>query len=160
MSEPLGERTDEYSAMTPRPEVCVGAVAVVGERLLLVRRANEPGRGLWSVPGGRVEPGEGLDEAVARELAEETGVVGSCGPLLGVAERRGPDHHFVILDYRVAVEEAAEPVPGGDADAAAWVPLADVADLALVPGLAAFLAEHGVLPPSVSGPSTRGPASR
>ncbi len=146
--------------MTVRAEVCVGAVAVVGERLLLVRRANEPGRGLWSVPGGRVEAGEGLGEAVVRELAEETGVVASCGPLLGVAERRGPDHHFVILDYLVVVEDAAEPVPGGDADAAAWVPLAEVPAAPLVPGLAAFLAEHGVLPAVVSGPSTRGPASR
>ncbi len=75
MSEPQGERTDTYGAMTPRPEVCVGAVGVVGERLLLVRRANEPGRGLWSVPGGRVEPGEGRDEAGVRGRAAETGVL-------------------------------------------------------------------------------------
>ncbi len=48
----------------PRPEVCVGAVAVAGDRLLLVRRGRDPGRGLWSVPGGRVEAGESLVEAV------------------------------------------------------------------------------------------------
>jgi len=128
-----------------RPEVCVGAVAVVGDRLLLVRRAQEPGRGLWSVPGGRVEAGEALADAVVRELAEETGLAGRCGPLLGVAERRDGDHHFVILDYLVEVAEAEPPTPGTDADEAAWFPLAAVRDLPLVAGLADFLAANGVL---------------
>jgi 8-oxo-dGTP diphosphatase len=131
--------------MTPRPEVCVGAVAVAGDRLLLVRRGREPGLGLWSVPGGRVEAGESLADAVVRELAEETGVVGTCGALLGVAERLDHDHHFVILDYLVVVDEAVPPAPGTDADEAAWVPLAEVRELALVPGLAEFLVEAGVL---------------
>jgi 8-oxo-dGTP diphosphatase len=131
--------------MTPRPEVCVGAVAVAGDRLLLVRRGREPGLGLWSVPGGRVEAGESLADAVVRELAEETGVVGTCGALLGVAERLDHDHHFVILDYLVVVDEAVPPAPGTDADEAAWVPLAEVRQLALVPGLAEFLVEAGVL---------------
>lgn len=130
----------------PGPEVCVGAVAVAGDRLLLVRRGHDPGRGSWSVPGGRVEAGESLAEAVVRELVEETGVVGRCTALLGVVERRGDGHHFVILDYFVEVTEAVPPVPGTDADEAAWVPLAAVRDLALVPGLAEFLDEHGVLP--------------
>jgi 8-oxo-dGTP diphosphatase len=129
----------------PRPEVCVGAVAVAGDRLLLVRRGREPGLGLWSVPGGRVEAGESLADAVVRELAEETGVVGTCGALLGVAERLDHDHHFVILDYLVVVDEAVPPAPGTDADEAAWVPLAEVRELALVPGLAEFLVEAGVL---------------
>jgi ADP-ribose pyrophosphatase YjhB (NUDIX family) len=131
--------------MTPRPEVCVGAVAVAGDRLLLVRRGREPGLGLWSVPGGRVEAGESLADALVRELAEETGVVGTCGALLGVAERLDHDHHFVILDYLVVVDEAVPPAPGTDADEAAWVPLAEVRELALVPGLAEFLVEAGVL---------------
>jgi 8-oxo-dGTP diphosphatase len=129
----------------PRPEVCVGAVAVAGDRLLLVRRGREPGTGLWSVPGGRVEVGESLAEAVVRELVEETGVFGTCGALLGVAERRDGDHHFVILDYLVEVPEAVPPLAGSDADEAAWVPRADVRGLPLVAGLAEFLAEAGVL---------------
>ena len=132
--------------MTGRPEVCVGAVAVAGDRLLLVRRGSEPGRGLWSVPGGRVEAGESLVDAVERELAEETGVVARCGPLLGVAERRDGDHHFVILDYLVEVAEAVPLVPGTDADEAAWVPLGEVTERPLVTGLAGFLAANGVLP--------------
>jgi 8-oxo-dGTP diphosphatase len=133
------------SQSRPRPEVCVGAVAVAGDRLLLVRRGRDPGLGRWSIPGGRVEAGESLAEAVVRELAEETGMVGRCGALLGLVERRGDGHHFVILDYLVEVAEPVPPVPGTDADEAAWVPLSAVPDLPLVPGLAEFLAEHGVL---------------
>jgi ADP-ribose pyrophosphatase YjhB (NUDIX family) len=133
--------------VTGRPEVCVGAVAVAGDRLLLVRRGSEPGRGLWSVPGGRVEAGESLVDAVERELVEETGVVARCGPLLGVAERRDGDHHFVILDYLVEVAEAVPLVPGTDADEATWVPLGEVAELPLVAGLAGFLAANGILRP-------------
>jgi ADP-ribose pyrophosphatase YjhB (NUDIX family) len=132
-------------------------VVVAGDRLLLVRRGTDPGRGRWSVPGGRVEAGESLAEAVERELAEETGVVARCGPLLGVAERRDGDSHFVILDYLVEVAEAVPPVAGTDADEAAWVPLAEVAERPLVSGLAGFLAANGVLP---TGPSTGGRASR
>jgi 8-oxo-dGTP diphosphatase len=133
--------------VTPaRPEVCVGAVAVAGDRLLLVRRGRDPGRGRWSVPGGRVEAGEALAAAVVRELVEETGVAGTCGELLGVAERVDADHHFVILDYRVEVSEVTPPVPGTDADGAEWVALPAVRGLPLVPGLAEFLAAHGVLP--------------
>ena len=123
-------------------EVCVGAVAVAGDRILLVRRGQEPGRGLWSVPGGRVEAGEALADAVVRELAEETGVAGTCGRLLGVAEHREVGHHFVILDYLV-VAEPEPPVAGTDVDEAAWVPLSAVPDLPLVPGLDRFLTEHG-----------------
>jgi ADP-ribose pyrophosphatase YjhB (NUDIX family) len=125
--------------------VCVGAVAVDDGRLLLVRRRNEPGLGSWSVPGGRVEPGETVQEAVVRELLEETGVEGVCMGLIGVAERMGDDHHFVILDYSVEVLAPAPPEAGSDADEARWVALSDVAELDLVDGLAEFLHEHGII---------------
>ena len=128
-----------------RAEVCVGAVAVDDEHLLLVRRGRGPAAGEWSVPGGRVEPGETLAEAVVRELSEETGIEGVCGPLIGWVERIGDDHHFVILDFAVTVLERTEPVAGDDAAEAAWVPLAQVAEMRLVEGLAEFLHEHGIL---------------
>lgn len=132
--------------MITRPQVCVGAVAVDDERLLLVRRRNVPDAGAWSVPGGRVEPGETVGEAVVREVREETGLDALCGPLLGWVERIGDDHHFVILDFVVEVLEPADPVAGDDALDAAWIPLTDVAEMTdLVDGLAEFLHENGVL---------------
>lgn len=130
---------------TPVPSVCVGAVAIDDGRLLLVRRRNEPGQGTWSVPGGRVEPGETVQEAVVRELAEETGIEGVCTGLIGVAERIGDDHHFVILDYSVEVLAPAPPSAGSDAADARWVPLGQVGDYDLVHGLAEFLHEHGII---------------
>lgn len=133
--------------MTNRPEVCVGAVAVSDRRLLLVRRGRGSGVGLWSVPGGRVEAGESLTAAVVRELHEETGLTGTCGELLGVAERIGVRVHYVILDYRVDVVPG-EPRAGDDADDAAWVAWDDVERMdargELVPGLLGFLRVHGL----------------
>jgi len=131
--------------MTPRPEVCAGAIAVRHDHLLLVRRGHGPAAGEWSVPGGRVEAGETVLEAVVRELAEETGLEGVGGDLVGWVERIDADHHFVILDFWVTVLDDREPVAGDDATEARWVPLTDVAALQLVDGLAEFLHENGIL---------------
>ena len=129
----------------PRPEVCVGAVAVEDDRILLVRRGRGPAAGEWAVPGGRVEEGETLAEAVVRELAEETGVEAVCDDLVGWVERIGDGYHFVILDFRVTVLSDQPPVAGDDAAEVAWVPLGDVAELPLVEGLAEFLHQHGII---------------
>lgn len=128
-----------------RPEVCVGAVALDNDCLLLIRRGRGPAQGEWSVPGGRVEQGETLAEAVVRELLEETGIEGVCGALVGWVERIHADHHHVILDFRVDVLPDQEPTAGDDAAEARWVPLPEVSELALVDGLAEFLHEHGIL---------------
>ena len=128
-----------------RPEVCIGAVAVDNDCLLLIRRGRGPAAGEWSVPGGRVEAGEMLAEAVVRELLEETGLEGVCGELVGWVERIGDEHHHVILDFRVDVLDGQAPVAGDDAVEVAWTPLPEVAELALVEGLAEFLHEHGIL---------------
>jgi 8-oxo-dGTP diphosphatase len=128
------------------PVVAVGGVAVADGSLLLVRRGSPPQQGRWSIPGGRVEEGETLAEAVERELEEETGIAARCGPLLGIAERLGAGYHFVILDFVVHTEAPASlPRAGGDADEAAWVPLALVPELDLVDGVEEFLRSHGVL---------------
>jgi len=131
--------------MAERPELCVGALAVDDDHILLIRRGRGPAQGFWSVPGGRVEAGETLAEAVVRELAEETGLEGVCEQLVGWAERIGEGYHFVIFDFWVTIVSGAEPTAGSDAAEAAWVPLDEVAALSLADGLAEFLHDHGIL---------------
>ena len=136
--------------MRARPEVCVAGVAVHDGGLLLIRRGHGPAAGSWSVPGGRVEHGETLAEAVTREVREETGLECVCGGLLGWVELidepgETEDLHFVILDFEVTVLDDQAPVGGDDATEARWVPLDQVVELNLVDGLAEFLHEHGIL---------------
>jgi 8-oxo-dGTP diphosphatase len=86
------------------PIVAVGAFVFDREgRVLLVERGKPPGVGLWTVPGGRLEPRETLAQAVAREVREETGLIVEVGALACVVERMGDDFHFVILDYLARV---------------------------------------------------------
>lgn len=127
-------------------EIAVGAIVRRADELLLVKRGQPPGAGEWSVPGGRVEPGEMLMEAVTRELQEETGLRGVCGQLVGWVERIGDDRHFVILDFEATVTGDLTPTAGSDASEARWWPVAEVAKLQLVDGLAEFLHDHGVIP--------------
>jgi 8-oxo-dGTP diphosphatase len=127
------------------PVVAVGAIAVDGGDLLLIKRGTDPQAGRWSIPGGRVEPGETVAAAVEREVHEETGLAVRCGVMLGWAERIAPDHHFVILDFTVELVGRRDPVPGGDAVAVTWTALADVPGVDLVDGLQEFLRDHGVL---------------
>ncbi|MBV8949824.1 MAG: NUDIX domain-containing protein [Actinobacteria bacterium] len=128
------------------PVVAVGGVAVADGALLLVRRANAPQSGRWTIPGGRVERGEKLVDAVEREVREETGIEVRCGPFLGIAERIGEDFHYVILDFVVEIRGGtSQPRPGGDALDAAWVPMRSVPGVELVEGLEGFLRTHGVL---------------
>jgi 8-oxo-dGTP diphosphatase len=127
------------------PELCAGAVAVDHGLLLLVKRGTDPGKGLWSLPGGRVESGESVIAAVLREFKEETGLEGVCGSFVGWVERMGVDHHFVVMDFLVTVLEDGEPVAGGDAIEARWVASEELASMDLSDGLFDFLVEHGVL---------------
>lgn len=132
--------------MVELPELCVSAVVIDDERLLLVRRGRGRAQGEWAVPGGRVQAGELLAEAVVRELLEETGIEGVCGELIGVVELIDDDGpHQVVLAHLVTLMEAVDPIAGDDAAEARWVPLADVAELRLVSGLAEFLHDHQVI---------------
>src|SRR3984885_2452104 len=126
---------------------CVGAVIKDrGNRLLLIKRGHEPGAGLWSLPGGRIEPGETDQEAVAREILEETGLRVGCRDLLGTEELPGLGGAVIqVSDYR-AVVTGGDLVPGDDADDARWVSAAELDALPLTSGLAGYLAAWDALP--------------
>jgi 8-oxo-dGTP diphosphatase len=128
------------------PVLGVSAVVTDGDDLLLVQRGKQPYEGLWALPGGTVEAGETLAEAVTRELFEETGLEGACGALLAAREDISDAGHFVVLVHRVHLMERGAPVAGDDARDTRWVPLGDVAEQVLVPGLAELLHEHGIIP--------------
>ena len=124
----------------------MGAVALRDGELLLVRRGRGPAAGEWSVPGGRVQVGEELHEAVVREVAEETGIEVVVERFLGWVERIGDAYHFVILDFAVSVLDPAQvPVAGDDAAEVAWVSLSELDGMRLVDGLLEFLVDHEIL---------------
>ena len=129
---------------------CVGGIVTDdAHRLLLVRRGQEPAKGCWSIPGGRVEAGESDSTATAREVLEETGLVVVVGELVGTVERDAPGGGvYVIRDYRCAVAAGADLDAlraGDDADEAAWFSPAEVPDLDTAPGLVEALTSWGVL---------------
>ncbi len=129
-----------------RPEVAVGAVCVHADALLLVRRGRGPAAGEWSVPGGRVEWGETLHEAVVRETFEETRLEVVVDRSLGWTERIDDMYHYVILDFEVtALDPTTPPVAGDDAAEATWVPRGEVSDLRLVDGLYDALRDWTIL---------------
>ncbi|HKS44258.1 MAG TPA: NUDIX hydrolase [Amycolatopsis sp.] len=126
------------------PVRCVGAITFDGSgRLLLIKRGHEPGRGLWSLPGGRVERGETDRDAVVRELREETGLDVHPTALAGMVVRG----QYEIFDYLCEVRGGTL-CPGDDADDARWVDEAAFARLDLTKGLAETLREWGHLPAS------------
>jgi 8-oxo-dGTP diphosphatase len=129
---------------------CVGGVVKDADgRLLLVKRGQEPAKGRWSVPGGRVEPGESDAEATAREVLEETAVQVRVGRLVGMVERDAPGGGvYLINDYacEVPVSDEADTVRAGDdADDAGWFTPDEVRALDTSPGLVEALSEWGVL---------------
>jgi 8-oxo-dGTP diphosphatase len=127
---------------------CVGAVVLDDAgRLLLVRRGRQPSRGLWSLPGGRVEPGESPTEAVAREVLEETGLHVRVGAAVGrVRIRVGDGVVYDVSDHRCTlVDPTDRPVAGDDADDVLFADAATLARLPCTPLLLETLRGWGVL---------------
>lgn len=126
-----------------RPQIAVGAVVVHDGALLMVQRGHEPARGAWTLPGGRVEKGEYLEDALRREVLEETGIEIDVERLLGILEVVS-EPHYVILDFLATTESQTEPRADTDALAARWVPLDEVQTLELTPRLVETLRAWGV----------------
>jgi 8-oxo-dGTP diphosphatase len=111
----------------PAPVPAVGVVCLRGNEVLLIRRGTPPRQGEWSLPGGRIEPGERAIDAGLRELREETGVEARVTGLLDVVDGLFPDagRHYVLIDY-AAEWVSGEPVAGDDAMDARFVALDQV----------------------------------
>lgn len=118
--------------VSDKPEVGVGVAVLREDMLLLVKRGREPNKGLWAVPGGKVERGEGLRDAAMREVEEETGLLVDLGDVVWVGEHLSESHHIVLIDYVGAVR-GGELQAADDADEVAWVALEDAESYPLTP---------------------------
>lgn len=108
------------STLKQEPIECVGVVCFRGDEVLLIKRGKPPKKGAWSIPGGRIEPGETECEACARELLEETGVTADIGEKLLSLDAEFEGVAYRLHDY-LAVWEQGEPLRGDDADWAGFV---------------------------------------
>ncbi|MCW4013752.1 MAG: NUDIX hydrolase [Candidatus Bathyarchaeota archaeon] len=132
------------------PFVGVGILIKKDERYLMIKRAAEPDKGLWTVPGGLIEVGEKAADAAAREVLEETGLLVDVGERLGVVDKIVYDdegkvlYHFIIMFY------SATPVGGelqamDDALDARWVTLEELQEYELSKSLVQIMNEIGLL---------------
>ena len=121
------------TAPSPGPPVPAAGVVCLrdgpqGLEVLLIRRGRSPRLGEWSLPGGRIEPGERAAEAALRELVEETGVEARLTGLIDVVDGVFPGAHYVLIDY-AAEWIAGEPVAGDDAAEAQFLPLSEALEV-------------------------------
>jgi 8-oxo-dGTP diphosphatase len=116
-----------------RPIVGVGAIIIRGEEVLLARRGREPGYGKWSIPGGGVKLGETLEEAIIREVREETNLAIRVEERVEVLERifRDPEgkvqYHYVLVDF-LCERLSGETRPSSDALEVKWVPISEISN--------------------------------
>ena len=122
-----------------RPQIAVGALLTdAADRVLLIQRGHAPAAGRWTLPGGRVERGETLAQALHRELLAETGLTAKLGALIEVFEYIDASYHYVILDYRMT-DPQGEPRAGEDAVDARFFTLTEAAALQTTDGLLPIL---------------------
>jgi 8-oxo-dGTP diphosphatase len=137
--------THDPRAYPDRPYLAVSAAIIRGDRILLARRARGPALGVWTLPGGVVEAGETLTEALLREVAEETGMTVEPVALAGHREVVVRDvggrvsRHFVILCF-ASRWIAGEPNLNEELDEARWLRPAELGDFKTTDGLAEIVA--------------------
>ncbi len=126
---------------------CVGAILTDGGRILLIRRGHEPEAGRWSLPGGRIEPGETDHQALVREVREETGLEVTPGSLAGAVDRPAPGGRILAIRDYLATITGGTLAAGDDADDARWFSMAELHSLPLSTGLLEALNDWGVAGP-------------
>ena len=127
--------TDEL-IFPPLPIIGVSGIVFNCHEVLLIRRNQPPALGLWSIPGGKMKPGESMTEACRREVKEETGLDIRIVSLVAVVERRIENFHYVILDFLAQLIDRNQfPVAGSDVSEARWVNVERLSEYELVLGL-------------------------
>lgn len=137
---PSTTKTRCHSRRYPvRPLVGIGALIIEGDAVLLVKRAREPQKGRWSLPGGLLKVGETVLEGVRREVMEETGLIVEPLQFFTVFERIERDeqgrveYHYVLLDYICRVM-GGQARPGDDVADLVWVKQTDLNNYQLTEG--------------------------
>lgn len=126
------------------PVLAAAAIIVRGEQILLIQRGIPPQQGRWTLPGGKVNPGESLQETVRREVAEETGYeVRVEDQLLELQVPIGDGKYFQIHDFAATII-GGELVAGDDAADARWIPLSELDQFPLTDHLVHYLRKAGV----------------
>ena len=127
-----------------RPLVGVGAILLRRGRILMAQRGKEPLKGWWSLPGGALEIGESLHDAVCREVREETGLEVEPLGVFEIFERimrdaaGAPEYHYVLIDYICRVT-GGKLFPGDDVCAVEWVRRRDLPGLQITEGTLAVI---------------------
>lgn len=143
-----------------RPVLGVGALILDQNQVLLVERGREPLAGYWSLPGGAVETGERLEDALIREVFEETGLHVSADSIATVFERIMPDpsgtceYHYVLIDFYCTILGGV-PRPGDDSAQVKWFPLDSLAGLRMTEGTREVIERTGPLCFSALAPVVR-----
>lgn len=130
------------SNLIPTPSIGVGGVVFnsIGE-VLLIQRNQAPAKGMWSVPGGKIDPGESLVETCRREIEEETGLLVYPKSIIAVVERKIENFHFIIIDYwaELLSNENQAPIPDTDVIDVGWFSVNRLSEMDVVIGLEAII---------------------